>query len=133
MTPSHDHVITSIPKQIDNLPYEIIRAKFTLPSMLAEAHFQLVVFIHRIHSQPQDMICRQDFEASQSLYESKDTSSWYNIVVSWLLANGLDINNLPPFRYNHENDKTLSSHEDNNKVICKKYGKFTLNINGSTH
>ena len=39
------------------------------------------------------------------------------MMVSWLLANGLDINNLPPLRYNHAIDNTLISHEDRNKVI----------------
>ena len=87
------------------------------PPMLVEALFQLVVFIHRIHSQPQDRISRQAFEASRSLYVSGDGSSWYNIVVSWLLANGIDINNPPPLKYNHRTDKTLISHEDRNKVM----------------
>ena len=85
--------------------HEIIRAEFTLPPMLVEAFLQLVVFIHRIHSQPHDCISRQAFEASRSLYESGNTSYWYIIVVSWLLANDLDINNVPPLRYKHESDR----------------------------
>ena len=85
--------------------------------MLVEALFQLVVFIHRIHSQPQDRISRQAFEASRSLYEFGDSSSWYSIVVRWLLANDIDINNLPPLKYNHGTGQTLISHEDRNKVI----------------
>ena len=40
-----------------------------------------------------------------------------NVTNSWLLANGLDINNLPPLKYNHGTDQTLISHEDRNKVI----------------
>ena len=73
------------------LPNDIIRVKLTLPPMLVDALFQLIVdFIHRIQ-----------LEASQSLYESGYTSSWYGMMVSWLLANSLDINNLPPLRYNH--------------------------------
>ena len=99
------------------VPHAIIRAKFTLPPKLVEALLQLVVFIRRIHNQPQYRMFRQAFEASQSLYGFGDSSSWYNIVVSWLFANGLDIINLPPLRYNHETDKTLISHEDRNKVI----------------
>ena len=76
-----------------------IKPKFTSPPMLAKTLFQLVVFIHVIQSQSQDRISRQAFsEASQSRYEFGDTSSWYHIVVSWLLANGLDINNLPPLK-----------------------------------
>ena len=39
------------------------------------------------------------------------------MMVSWLLAKGPDINNLPPLRYNHATDNTLISHEDYNKVI----------------
>ena len=46
------------------VPHDIIRAKFSLPSMLVKALFQVVAFIHRIHSQPQDRISRQAFEAS---------------------------------------------------------------------
>ena len=38
-------------------------------------------------------------------------------MVSWLLANNLDINNLPPLRYNNKTDKTLISHEDQNRII----------------
>ena len=87
------------------LSHDVIRAEFTLPPMLVEALFQLVVFIHRIHSQPHDCISRQAFEASRSLYESGNTSYWYIIVVSWLLANDLDINNVPPLRYKHESDR----------------------------
>ena len=68
--------------------------------MLVETLFPLVVFIHRIHSQPRDRISHQTFEASRSLYESDYTSSWYGMMVSWLIANGLDIYNLPPLRYN---------------------------------
>ena len=41
------------------------------------------------------------------------------LMVSWLLANVLDINNLPPLRYNHEIDNTLISREDRNKVISQ--------------
>ena len=73
--------------------------------MLVEALFQLAVFIDMIHSQSQDRISRQAFEASRSLYESGNTSYWYIIVVSWLLANDLDINNVPPLRYKHESDR----------------------------
>ena len=60
------------------VPHDIIRAEFTLPPMLVEALFQLVVFINMIHSQSQDGISRQAFEASQSFNESKDTSSSYS-------------------------------------------------------
>ena len=88
------------------VPHDIIRAEFTLPPMLVEALFQLVVFIHRIHSQPHDRISHQAFKASRSLYESGYTSSWYGMMVSWLLAKGPDINNLPPLRYNHTIDNT---------------------------
>ena len=49
------------------VPHDIIRAEFTLPPMLVEALFQLVVFIHRIHSQPHDRISHQAFKASRSL------------------------------------------------------------------
>ena len=56
-------------------------------------------------------------EASRSLHASGDTSSWYSIVVSWLLANDIDINNLPPLKYNHGIDQTLISHEDRNRMI----------------
>ena len=91
------------------IPHKIITTEFTLPPMLVEALFQLVVFINRIHSQSQDRISRQAFEASQSLYESNDTSSWYNTVVSWLFSNGLDINYLPPLKYVNETNKTLIS------------------------
>ena len=76
-----------------------------------------VVFIHRVDSQSQYRISRQAFEASRSLYEYGDTSSWYSTLVSWLLANGPNIINVPPLRYNHETDKTLISHEDRNRVI----------------
>ena len=85
--------------------------------MLVEALFQLVVFIHKIHSLPQDRISHQAFEASRSLYTSGDSSSWYSTVVSWLLANGIVINNLPTLKYNHDTDQTLIFHEDRNKAI----------------
>ena len=52
------------------MPLDIIRVDFTLTPMLVEALFQVVVFIHRIHSQPHDRISDHAFEASQSLYES---------------------------------------------------------------
>ena len=79
--------------QIDSVPHDIIRAEFGLPpdvsrSTLSSGSF--LFFIHRIHSQPQDRISRRAFEASRSLHASGD------IVVSWLLANNIDINNLPP-------------------------------------
>ena len=93
------------------LPHDIIRAEFGLPLMLVEALFQVIAFIHRIHSQLQDRISRRAFQASRSLHSSGDTSSWYSIVVSWLLANDIDINNLPPLKYNHGIDQTLISHE----------------------
>ena len=99
------------------VPHDIIRAEFGLPPMLVESLFQVVAFIHRIHSQPRDRISRRAFEASRSLHASGDTSSWYSIVVSWLLANDIDINNLPPLKYNHGIDQTPISHEDRNKVI----------------
>ena len=51
--------------------HDIIRVEFTLPPMLIEALFQLVVFTHKIHSQSQDKKSRQAFEASRSLYESE--------------------------------------------------------------
>ena len=54
------------------VPHDIIRVEVTLPSMLVEALFQIVAFIHKIHSQPQDRISHQAFEASRSLYESGD-------------------------------------------------------------
>ena len=38
-------------------------------------------------------------------------------MVSWLLANDIDINNLPPLKYNHGIDETLMSYEDRNKMI----------------
>ena len=50
-------------------PDDMSRPEFTLPPMLLEARFQVVVFINRIHSQSQDKISRQAFEASRSLYE----------------------------------------------------------------
>ena len=34
-----------------------------------------------------------------------------SIVVSWLFTNNVDINNLPPLKYDHETNKTLISHE----------------------
>ena len=71
------------------VPHDIIRVEFSLPPMLVEALFEPVLCIHRIHSQLQDRISRQAFEASQSLYASGDSSSWYSTVVSWLLANGI--------------------------------------------
>ena len=58
----------------------------------------------------------QAFEASWSLYDYDDTNSWYDVVVSWLFANDLDINNLPCDRYNYKTYKTLISQEDCNKV-----------------
>ena len=81
------------------VPHDIIRAEFGLPpdvsrSTLSSGSF--LFFIHRIHSQPQDRISRRAFEASRSLHASGDTSSWYSIVVSWLLANDIDINSIPP-------------------------------------
>ena len=48
-------------------PDDMSRPEFTLPPMLLEARFQVVVFINRIHSQSQDKISRQAFEASRSL------------------------------------------------------------------
>ena len=113
-------LVTMLSRQLRSksiVPHDIIRAEFTLPPMLVETLFQLVVFIHRIHSQPHDRISHQAFEASRLLYESGYTSSWYGMTVSWLLANGVDINNLPPLRYNHAIDNTLISHEDRNKGI----------------
>ena len=66
------------------VPHEIIRAWFTLPLMLVETLFQLVVFINMIHRQSLDMISRQAFKESRLLYESEATSSWYKFfVVSW--------------------------------------------------
>ena len=116
-------LVTMLSCQLRNkstLPHDIIRVEFTLSSMLVETLFQLVVFIHKIHSQPHDRIYRQAFEAYRSLNESGYTSSWYGMMVSWLLANGLDINNPPPLRYNHTIDNTLISHADRNKVICQE-------------
>ena len=97
--------------------HAIIRVEFTSIPMLVDTLFQLVIFIHRIRSLPHDRISHQVFEASLSLYESGYTSSWYGMMVSWLLENGLDINKLPPLGTNHEIDKTLISHEDHNKII----------------
>ena len=113
-------LVTMLLRQLQSkstISHDNIRAKFTLPPMLVDALFQLVVFIHRIHSQAHDRISHQAFEASHSLYEFSYTSSWYGMIGSWLLANGLDINNLPPLKYNHAIDNTLISHEDRNKVI----------------
>ena len=94
------------------VPHDIIRVEFTLPPMLVETKFRLIN-----HSQSRDIISRQVFEASPSLQKSSDTSYWYSTVVCWLFANGLDINNLPPLRYNHETDTILISHENHNNVI----------------
>ena len=93
--------------------------------MLVEALFQLVVFITTIHSQSQDRISHQAFEASRSPYESGDTISWYSTVVRGLFTSGLDINNLPPLRYDYDTNKTSISHVDHNKVI--------LYVDGSIH
>ena len=60
-------LVTMLSRQLrskSTVPHDIVRAEFSLPPMLVEALFQLVVFIHRIHSQPQDRISRQAFEAS---------------------------------------------------------------------
>ena len=78
-------LVTMLSRQLrskSTVPHDIIRAEFSLPLMLVEALFQVVVFIHRIHSQPQDRISCRAFEASRSLHVSGDTSSWYSIVVS---------------------------------------------------
>ena len=62
------------------MPRDKIRAELTLPPMLVEVFFQLVVFINRTHNQSHDRISHQAFEASRSLNESDGTSSWYK---SW--------------------------------------------------
>ena len=67
-------LVTMLSRQLrskSTVPHDIIRAEFSLPPMLVE---------------PQDRISRRAFEASRSLHASGDTSSWYSIVVSWLLA-----------------------------------------------
>ena len=99
------------------VPHEILRAEFALPPMLVEALFQLIVFIHRIQKQSQDRLSRRAFEASRALHESGETNSWYSTIVNWLLENGLNINNLPPLKYNMDAYTTLISHGDHNKVI----------------
>ena len=45
------------------IPHKIITTEFTLPPMLVEAHFQLVIFINRPYSQSQVRISGQAFEA----------------------------------------------------------------------
>ena len=69
---------------------------------------------------PHDII-RSEFTLPPMLIEAfGDTNSWYSTEVSWLFANVLDINNLPPLRYNHETDQTLIFHMDRTKVICQE-------------
>ena len=61
-------LVIMLSRQLRNkstVPHDIIRAEFTLPLMLVQALFQLVVFIHRIHSQPHDRISHQVFKASR--------------------------------------------------------------------
>ena len=97
-------LVTMLSRQLrskSTVPHDIIIAQFTLPSMLGEALFLLVVFIQRIHRQPQDRLSHQAFEESPSLYKFGDTSTSYSIVVSWRHANCLHISSLPPLRYNH--------------------------------
>ena len=65
-----------------------------------------------------DRIYCQAFEESRSLYDSDNISSWYSIVVNWLFANNLDVNNLPPLRYNYKINKILICHED----CCRDVG-----------
>ena len=101
----------------ESVPHEVSREEFAHPPMLVEALFQMVAFIHRISNQPHDRLSRRAFEASRELHELGFGNSWYSLMVSWLLANGLDINNLPPLKYNHDAYTSLISHEERNKVI----------------
>ena len=52
------------------------------------------------------------------------------IVVSWLLANDININILPPLKYNHGTDQTLISHEDHNKVIRQEIVGISVPLDG---
>ena len=86
--------------------------------MLVEALFQVVVlFIGYIANHKIGYLVKLLRHLDPYMHPEIVTSSWYNIVMSWLLENGIDINNLPPFKYNHGTDQTLISHEDRNKVI----------------
>ena len=58
--------VIMLSKQIrseSTIPHKIITTEFTLPPMLVEAHFQLVIFINRPYSQSQVRISGQAFEA----------------------------------------------------------------------
>ena len=99
------------------VPHDIIRVGFTLPQILIEVLIQLIVIINRLRSQSQDKISLKLSRHIDHSNESEDISFWYNIMVSWLFVNGLNINNLPPHRYNHKIDRTLTSRKDCNKVI----------------
>ena len=100
------------------IPYQIIKVEFTSPPMLVDALVQVVVFmigdLVKILGHP-------DYFMSL-----KDIRSWYNVMVSWLFANDIEINNLSPLRYDLEIDKTLISHWDNNKIICQEIWKIYI-------
>ena len=122
-------LVMTLSRQIrskSTMPHEIIREDFTAPNMLVESPIQLVVFINRIHSQPQHRISRQAFDASRSLYDSRDTSSWCSTMINWLLKKGIDINNLSSLRYDQEIDKMGIV----KKWYAKKYDKFIFDIDG---
>ena len=68
---------------------------------------------------------------SRELHELGFENSWYNVMVSWLLENGVNINNLPPLKDNHDTYTSLISHEEHNEVIRQEIWQ-TFNVKGST-
>ena len=109
-----------------SVPHEVIRAEFALPPMLVEALFQIVVFIRRISNQSLDRLSRRAFDASRNLHNLGDRTSWYSHTISFLEEYGLDINKLPPLKYNKHGVRTLISHEAQNKVIRQEIWKIYI-------
>ena len=85
--------------------------------MLVEAVIQMVAFIHKMSNQPHDLLSHQAFEASRELYELDVGNSWYSLMISWLLENGLHINQLYSLNYNHDVYTSLVFYGERNKVI----------------
>ena len=78
-----------------------------------------VVILLALHLGFETQFSHSQFSVLSSLSLSFSSLNVFLFLHASLLSSlyGIDINNLPPLKYNHGTDQTLISHEDHNKVI----------------
>lgn len=111
------------------VPHEIIRAELVAGPMVVDALFQTVTYLQRIQQMDPHRYPRLALQSSQFIASEGHTRSWYARILTWFVTHGLQIDHLPPFRYNLDTPLPRLTREQANRLI--RSNLLGLHIHGT--